>query len=216
LSDGAESPARTRPALGRESIFRAALRLVDTEGIDALTMRRLAAELGVGTMSLYSHVPNKDELLDGVVGTVAGEMAMPPAAPGWRNAARFMVSEFRRVALLHPNVVPLLINRPPTSVAGMRLIEAGFDSVRRAGVDEKTTAQAYRLVLSYAIGFVSLETGGFFQASGPAASGPTVAPEEFPRIMEMAPYLLVWDAEEEFTAGLEILLDFLARHTSAG
>lgn len=204
----------SRPALSRETIFEAALRLVDTGGIEALTMRRLAGELGVGTMSIYSHVPNKDDLLDGVVGTVAGEIRLPPGAEGWREAARYLLAEFRRVCRLHPNVVPLMINRPPTSRQGGHLVEAGFEYLRHAGVDEKMTARAYRLVVSYAIGFVSLETSGFFDASGPAAVTRSQEPEAFPRTTEIAPFLLEWDADEEFQAGLDVILDFLSEHTS--
>lgn len=200
-----------RPALCREAIFDAALRLIDAEGVEALTMRRLAGELEVGTMSLYSHVPNKDELLDGVVGTVAGEMALPPAGPGWRESARHMLMEFRRVCLLHPHVVPLLVNRPPTSAQGGSLMEAGFELVRGAGADEKTTARAYRLVVSYAIGFVSLETAGFFRATGPAVMSRAADPD-FPRTAEVAPYMVEWDVDEEFSAGLDVILDFLSHH----
>ena len=200
-----------RPPLSRETIFEAALRIVDAEGVDGLTMRRLAGELEVGTMSLYSHVPNKDDLLDGLVGTVAGQMALPPAGMPWREAVRYMLMEFRRVCGRHPHVVPLLVNRPPTSTQGGTLMEAGFELVRRAGVDEKMTARAYRLVVSYAIGFVSLETAGFFRATGPAVMS-RAAGTEFPRTTEIAPYLVEWDADEEFLPGLDVILDFLSGH----
>ncbi len=206
----------SRPPLTRESIFEAALHLVDTQGIDALTMRRLAANMGVGTMSLYGHIPNKDDVLDGVVGTVAGKIGVADADQDWRQAVRFMVSEFRRVACLHPNVVPLMISRPPVSPQGMQLIETVFDHLRRAGLDERMTARAYCLMVSYAIGFVSLETGGFFRASGPAAAERAREPAAFPRVTEVAPYLLRWDADEQFDADVDILLDSISRHTTGG
>ena len=202
----------SRPALSRAAIFEVALRLIDAEGVDALTMRRLAGELGVGTMSLYSHVPNKDDVLDGVVGTVAGEIELPPPELGWRESARFLLIAFRRVCRRHPHVVPLLVNRPPTSAEGGSLMEAGFELLRSAGVDEKMTAKGYRLALSYAIGFVSLETSGFFRATGPAVMSRAGDPE-FPRTAEVAPYMVDWDADEEFSAGLDVLLDFLSGHT---
>ncbi|MDQ6725753.1 MAG: TetR/AcrR family transcriptional regulator C-terminal domain-containing protein [Actinomycetota bacterium] len=206
----------SRPPLSRESIFETALHLVDAHGIGALTMRRLAAEMGVGTMSLYSHVPNKDDLLDGVVGTVAGEIGVAPVGSDWRQAVRHMLSEFRRVARRHPNVVPLMVTRPPASTQGMNLVEAGFDHLRRAGVDEKTMARAYRLVVSYAIGFVSLETGGFFSSAGPAAMDRARESERFPTVAGVAPYLIEWDAEEEFRAGIDIILDYISGHTADG
>jgi hypothetical protein len=124
-----------------------------------------------------------------------------------------MLLDFRRVSRRHPHVVPLLVNRPPTSAEGGNLMEAGFEFLRRAGVDEKMTARAYRLVVSYAIGFVSLETAGFFRATGPAVMSRADDPE-FPRTAEVAPYMVEWDADEEFSAGLDVILDFLAEHTA--
>jgi len=203
----------TRTSLSRTRIFQEALRLVDEEGIDALTMRRLAGQLGVGTMSLYNHVPNKDDLLDGLVGTVLAEMAPPPSAPaGWREALGFMATEFRRIGVLHPHAVPLMTDRRPGSQEGLRLVEAIFDALARAGMDRQAAATAYRLTTSYVLGFVILESGGFFRSSGPAAARRTRDNDDFPRVVEAVPYLLDFDSDAEFAAGLDAMLDFIARH----
>lgn len=202
----------TKVALTAEGIFRAALRLVDAEGLDALTMRRLAADLGVATMSLYGHVPNKDDLMIGVVNLATGELALPErGTPPWETLRR-ITREFRRVALLHPNLVALIVRQPPTGAEGLHTLEAAFDALRRAGIEPALTAQAYRLMASFAIGFVSLECGGYFRPVDLAA-GEHVAPVDvaaLPRVLEVAPYLTEWDADEEFEVGMDVLIGVLA------
>lgn len=206
----------TKVALSADGIFRAALSLVDAEGLDALTMRRLAADLGVATMSLYGHVPNKDDLLTGMVNLATTEIDLPTAdIPPW-DALRSIIREFRRVALGHPNLVPLIVRQPPTGAAGLHTLEAALDAMRRAGLDPARAVRAYRVTAAYAIGFVSLECGGFFERVDPSA-GEQVAPVELsalPRIVEMAAELADWDAEQEFEAGLDILIGVLSRPTA--
>ena len=192
-------------------IFEAALRLVDQEGIEALTMRRLAADLGVATMSLYSHVPNKDQLLLGVVNLATSEIVLPePGTPPW-EALRVITRDFRRVALLHPNLVPLIVRQPPTGSQGLYVLEAALDALRRAGLGPAEAAQAYRVSASFAIGFVSLECGGFFKPLDFDA-GEQVAPVDLsalPRIVESAPSLAKWDADAEFEAGMNLIIGAL-------
>lgn len=208
--------APDRPPLCRERILCAAVRVVDAEGLGALTMRRLANDLGVGTMSLYTYVPNKEDLLDGVIGTVLSEICIPvPRADDPIASARHILREFRRVATRHPNLVPLLTSRAPATPEALRVLEAGFDALRRAGVDPAGAVQAYRLLVSFAIGFVSLEVGGFFRQSAEATFGmlplDPPAAEEFPRIVEAGPHLLEWDPDAEFEAGADLMFSLLRR-----
>ena len=216
----APSPtARQRDPLTRERILDAAVRLIDDEGLGAVTMRRLANDLGVGTMSLYTYVPNKEELLDAVLEVVGSEIRLPlldPADP--LQSIRELLREFRRVANLHPNLVPLVNSRPPATAESLRPLEAGFDAFRQAGLDAREAVQAYRLLVSYAIGFISLETGGFFRDSADAASR-AVPPdqgvlEQFPRVAEAAPHLFDWDADAEFENGIDAFLAHLRSRIS--
>ena len=203
--------------LSADLIFSAALRLVDEEGLDALTMRRLAETIGVATMSLYSHVATKEDVLLGVVNLVTGEIALPtPDVPPW-EALRSVTREFRHVALRHPNLVPLIMRQPPTGAEGLRTLEVALDALRRAGIEPARAAPAYRLMASFAIGFVSLECGGFFRPVDVGAGG-QVAPIELsaiPRIVEMAPYLATWDAGEEFEKGMDAVISVLATWTGS-
>ncbi len=206
----------TKGALSADGIFRAALALVDAEGLEALTMRRLAADLGVATMSLYGHVPNKDDLLTGMVDLATAEITLPPPdTPPW-DALRTIIREFRRVALVHPNLVPLIVRQPPTGAAGLYTLEAALDAMCRAGLDAASAVRVYRVTASYAIGFVSLECGGFFKPVDPSA-GEQVAPVDLGalrRVVEMAAELADWNADEEFEAGLDILIGVLSRPTA--
>lgn len=202
----------TRSSLSADAIFCAALRMADADGLESLTMRGLAAELGVATMSLYTHVKDKDHLLLGVVNMVTAEIGLPePGTPPW-DALRHITREFRRVALRHPRLVPLTMRQPPTGFEALMLAEGAFDALRRAGIRASLTARAYRLTSSYAIGFVSLECGGYFKPIDLAA-GEHVAPIDasaIPRVVEIAPYLAEWDADTEFENGMTLLIDVIA------
>lgn len=211
----AEAAVDPRP-LDAPAVFAAALAIIDAEGIEALTMRRLGQELSTPTMTLYGLVTGKEEVLDGVIGAVAGEISVPATAVSWREALRSILTEFRRVCLRHPNVVPLLVHRPPTSPQGAGVVEAGFAYVRAAGFEERSTAQAYRRVLSYAVGFVALETAGFFAATGSAAAGRARDLDAFPHTSEVAPYLAEWDPDEEFLAGVDAILESIAHDLGPG
>jgi len=209
-----------RLVLSADVIFRAALRLVDQDGVDALTMRRLASDLGVAPMSLYGHVPNKDDLLVGLVDVATAEIVLPPPETEPWEALRSITREFRRVALRHPNLVPLITTRPPGGAAGLRTLEAALDALARAGIDPADRARAYRLSASFAIGFVVLESGGFFRPVEPAATaGAGMAappdPAAVPRIGETAPYLAAWDSDDEFESGMDVIIASLARGTGS-
>ena len=200
-----------RVVLSSDLILSSALRVVDDEGLEALTMRHLAETIGVATMSLYSHVATKEDVIRGVLNLVTGEFTLPaPDTPPW-DALRMINREFRRTALRHPNLVPLIMRAPPAGVAALRTLDAALDALRRAGLDPARTASAYRMSASFVIGFVSLECGGYFRpvdvADGDAV--PSVDLSTVPRVAEMAQYLAVWDADEEFEKGMEGIISVL-------
>lgn len=207
LVESNEADLTTRLSLSAEAILQAALRLVDDEGIEALTMRRLAGELGVATMSLYGHVSNKDELLLGVVDLATREITLPePGTEPWK-ALRSIIRNFRKAALRHPNLVPLIVRQPPTGIEGLHTLEAALDALRRAGMEPGDAAYAYRLTASYAIGFVSLECGGFFKPLSLRVDPADLA--TLPRIVQTAPHLAEWDADAEFERGMDLIIEAL-------
>src|SRR5262249_50750451 len=147
---------RKREPLSRERIIRAALRIMDEEGLDAVTMRRVGRELGVEAMSLYNHVRDKEDILDGITEEVLGGLRVP-GADDWAEAARLTAREFRRVLLAHPGVMTLLTERdkPFTSVDSLQLYERVFDLFRTAGLSEADTAQAFHVFGGYILGSVT-------------------------------------------------------------
>ena len=202
--------SRREQRLTRERVLAAAVALIDAHGLDALTMRRLARELDVGTMSLYSYVSNKEALLDGVVGAVLAEMDLGSIdLEDWSGAVREILRSFRRAAKKHPAIVPLITSRPPITPEALRPVELGLDALRRAGFDEETSAHVYRMLAGYVIGYVSLELGGFFGRYSEVSQQPGFDFEmlaQLPRIVEIAPYLLQWDPDAEFEIGIDLIL----------
>src|SRR5215208_3670812 len=124
--------AERRP-LSRRRILEAAVRFVDREGLEALSMRKLGSELGVEAMSLYNHVPNKGALLDGMVEVLLGELEVPPEDEGWERRVREAYRAFRRLAHEHPNVCPLLITTRPDTMDRVSLVEEFLKTLRVTG-----------------------------------------------------------------------------------
>ena len=106
--------------VSRSVILQSALRIIDRDGVDGLSMRRLGEEVGRDPTVLYRHVPNKAALLDGVAEIVLGQLQVDTADPDWAAQLRTMAHDFRRLALAHPNVVPLLVTRPLATPLGQR------------------------------------------------------------------------------------------------
>jgi len=197
----------TRPApLDRDGILSAALALVDDRGLDGLNMRALAKGLGVGTMSIYHYVPNKDALLDGIVEAVVGEIEIPGAARGERDDRLLrMARSFRCAALRHPHCVPLLVTRTFTSALALRPCEAAFDILAEAGLDSEQSLIAFRTVVAYVLGFVTMESAGFFGGVGRDRPPEELLSLGLPRLAAMAPHLAERDIDADFDRGLRAI-----------
>jgi len=159
--------SRSRPALTRERILRAALKLIDRDGIDALSMRKLGRALGVEAMSLYRYVANKDAVLAGVVELLLDELELMPAGGGWRADAGRIVRSYRDVAQRHPKAFPLLALRPLPNAAAVERALKPVATLREAGLDEAGALTAYGVLLSYVNGHLLRELAG---APAPRAS----------------------------------------------
>jgi AcrR family transcriptional regulator len=149
-----------RTPLSRDRILHAALALIDRDGLDALTMRGLGAELGVEGMALYRHVGSKERLLDGVVEVLLAELELPTAPAGsWEEAWVALAHSYRRLALDHPGAFRLLALRPLGAAARFERARAPLRILRDAGFDERRAALAFRTLLSYADGHLLRELG---------------------------------------------------------
>jgi len=150
---------RTGVGLTRERVLQAGLGLVDREGVEALTMRRLGKELGVEAMSLYGYVANKQDLLDGVLARVYEEVA--PAVTGrWEQRLRATARQFRQVLLRHPHVVCLVAARPVSRDGGLHVVESALAELGEAGLDSVTAHQALTVVLGFTVSHVANQVGG--------------------------------------------------------
>jgi TetR/AcrR family tetracycline transcriptional repressor len=142
-------------------VLQAGLQLVDREGVDALTMRRLGKELGVEAMSLYGYVANKQDLLDGVVDCVYGEIRPATGALGsWSEQLRAAARQFRLVLLRHPNMVGLLAKRLASGDGGLALVEAMLADLLEAGLDLVRAHQVVTVVIGFTVGHAANQVGG--------------------------------------------------------
>jgi AcrR family transcriptional regulator len=205
----------TRQPLTRERILRAALELADAEGIEALSMRRLASRLGVEAMTLYYHVRNKRELLDGIMDLVAREYE--PAAPGepWRPAVRATAISVHDAFVRHPWAADLSFKTGPRP-ARLAWMDALLGTFRAAGFSPAATHHAYHAIDSHITGFTLWEVGmpldetpleemaAQFLASGVA--------DHLPHLVEhVEQHVHPSDDIREFEFGLDLLLDGLER-----
>jgi AcrR family transcriptional regulator len=197
-----------------------ALVVADAEGIEAVTMRRLARELGVEAASLYHHVTGKDEILDGLVELVSAEIELPSAVDDWRSGTRERAQRTRVVLRRHPWAVALMASRTTPGPATLRVLEAGIRCFRRGGFSVRGTAHAISVVDSFVHGFVLQEVNLPFHDESELAALTGGVMEHFPRAE--FPYLFELTVEHvlqpgyaygtEFDVGLEAVLDGVAAH----
>jgi TetR/AcrR family tetracycline transcriptional repressor len=223
----AESPARER--LTRDRVIAAALHIMDAEGLDAVTMRRIAREVGVEAMSLYHHVRDKEDLLDGVCAMVMREFRYPDEDRPWIEVARDGAREWRRVLREHPNVIALWADRqrPMTELEALMPMEFALRVIARAGIDEREGVLVFNVLGGYIMGVVMMEIGAMFSAgtsrpglpSGPNAMHSKLPDEAFagllpaetlPCLVAALPYLAECDPDEQFEFGLDLLLAGIA------
>lgn len=143
---------RTTP-LTRAEILTSALALIDAEGAEGLSMRKLAGALGVEAMTLYHHFPNKDAILDGVVARVFAEMRVPEPLPeGWMALAEEMFVAFRRALVEHPNTITLLARRPLNTADAADFVETPLSVLAMSGLSPERVGQLYQSLVAYSFG----------------------------------------------------------------
>jgi AcrR family transcriptional regulator len=148
-----EAGAVRRPQLTRERVVATAVELADRDGIESISMRRLAQELGVEAMSLYTHVHNKDDLLDGMVDAVVAQIPISAGAADWRTSLRQMAIAARRIVLAHPWAARLIESRAAPGPATMRYINAVLGLLREDGFTIAQAHHALHILGSRALGF---------------------------------------------------------------
>ena len=209
--------ARPRTPLNRERVLRAAIALADVGGIESLTMRKLGQELGVEAMSLYNHVANKDDILDGVVDLVFGEITVPSGRADWKMAMRQRAISARAVLLRHPWATRLMQSRTKPGPATMRHHDSVLGSLRAAGFTLDLAAHAYSLMDSYIYGFALQQTNLPLDTSQNAARVAQdilrqLPADDYPHLAEMIIEHAMkpgYAYADEFEFGLDLILDGL-------
>src|SRR5262249_23134313 len=150
-------PSSPRNRLSRERVIQAAVRLANAGGLDALTMRELAKHVGAEAMSLYRHVRNKEDLIDGMIDLAYGEIERPPEGAAWKSAVRRTAVSARRVLLRHRWAIRLMESRTRPGPANLAHHDAVLGMLRNAGSSSLDATRIYNLVNSYVYGFVMQE-----------------------------------------------------------
>ncbi|KUJ44013.1 AcrR family transcriptional regulator [Micromonospora maris] len=200
--------------LSKQRVVLEAIRLADREGVDGLSMRRLAGALGAGAMSLYHYVANKDELLDAMIDVVFEEIELPPEGTDWQSAMRRRALSARQVLARHPWAIGLMESRASPGPANLRHREAVIACLRRAGFPVLMATHANWLLDSYVYGFALQEASLPFDTADELADMtedvflPQLPPDEFPYLNESAAALVAagYDPAEEFIFGLDLIL----------
>jgi AcrR family transcriptional regulator len=229
-----EPAARTRAPLSKERVLHTAVELADRGGLEALTMRKLADELGVGVMSLYYYVPNKDELIEGMVELVFSEIQLPPTDVDWKTAMRQRAISTRKALNRHRWAVGLMESNPMPGPQSFRVHNAVLGCLREAGFSIEMTIQAYSILDAYIYGFALQEKTVPFDTAAGAAAVATEQAREFAAVAEEQqsgalvdefPYLaevvaghvtqVGYDFAESFEYGLDLILDALEKRRDA-
>jgi AcrR family transcriptional regulator len=179
------SPKRT--PLTRGDILAKALSIIDAEGVDGLSMRRLARDLGVEAMSLYHHFENKEAIMTGVIDlALMAEAPVPGQAPpaSWREPVAAAVLGFRRVLVKHPNVLPQMAARPPVTGTSTAYIEGPLQYLAAEGFSDADATDLFQAVFAFAFGHAMLSTSyGTIDIPGTPAF--TFTEESFTRTLEV-------------------------------
>jgi AcrR family transcriptional regulator len=209
--------AARRTPLSREKVIRAALRLADENGIDALSMRKLAQALGVEAMSLYNHVAGKEDVLDGLVELVAGEIGVPPIGGGWKATLRARALTAHAVLMRHPWATLLIVSRLNVGPNMLHHVDATIGCLRDAGFSYPMADHAWNALDAYVYGFTLQKLNFPLDPSEYATAAkqflPMIPVEQFPYLNGMSQEVIAGrhDGMHQLERGLDLILDGLER-----
>ena len=212
-----DTAANGSSKITREVVLAAALEIIDRDGADGLSMRRLARALGRDPMILYRHAPNKAALLDGVAETVLAQLKVDSADRDWATQLRAVARSYRALALAHPHVVPLLVTRPLATPLGLRPpgtlrpLEDVLELLTSAGYSGPDALHIYRALFGFLHGHVLNELQELVENPDETDDllrlGLHRLPiGDFPLLRSLAPVLAAYDGAAELERGLDILL----------
>jgi AcrR family transcriptional regulator len=214
---------RRRDPLTREAIVKAAIEVLDAEGLDGFSMRRVAERLDTGAASLYWHVGSKDGLLDLILDEVIGEQQIPDPDPErWREQLKEVAREMRAAILRHRDIVRVSLGRVPMGPNALRYSERVLAILRAGGVPDELAVHTYLLLISVVNGFTVDETGqgGDVEAEAPELEAVaaevlgylrSLPADEFPNLIEVAEHFAMVDQDARFELLIELFVDGVAK-----
>jgi AcrR family transcriptional regulator len=207
----AEESTPRRATLTRDRIVDLALEIIDEDGLDALNMRRLAADAGVKPMSLYHHFPNKSAILGAVSEKIAAAaLGASPPHPRWQGRVRQLFMGLHALTEAHPRALPLISAAVIRTPSGRRWMEELMSTLLGAGFSEDRAATVYHVLGSYTLGL------GFARMLGDEVQTSDIVAQlighwaDCPSMMRVGMRLAVWDRPGEFETGLDVLLAHFA------
>jgi AcrR family transcriptional regulator len=215
------SSRKRRAPLSRDRVLRAAIALADERGAEELTMRKLAKELGVEAMSLYNHVANKDDLLDGMIDLVFSEIDVPSPEGDWKTELRKRALSTRAVLARHPWAIGEMEGRTSHGPSNLRVHDAVLGCLRAAGFSIEMTVHAYSVQDAYIYGFALQESDMSSETPEDFAAEAQRQMREYDEMLANFPHLVEvvgghvakagYDYDAEFLFGLDVILDGLER-----
>jgi AcrR family transcriptional regulator len=208
------------PRLSRDQVVATARELAATEGLEKLSMRRLATALGVMPNALYTYLPDKGAILDAVLDDLLGDVARPRKGVTWRTGLVSLMSSYRKLLLKQPGLVALTVSRPMYGPNALRLREDMLTMLRRGGLTDADSVTAFFAMFAYTTGFVAFETAraaGRRDAEERARGRElhlTLPEDTFPSSRALAGRLAKRPGDREFTRGLERVLAGFAQAAS--
>jgi AcrR family transcriptional regulator len=203
--------------LSRERVLLTALRLADEGGIEALSMRKLALELGVKAMSLYNHVDSKDDILNGIVDLVIGEIELPKLSLDWKTAMRRRAISAHRVLVSHPWATIAIMSRVNVGSAMLRYVDATLGCLREAGFSFEMADHAWNAIDSHIYGFTLQELHFPFEAGEYAEMAQKfisfIPSDKYPYLNQLTHCIIEgrYSGLHDFELGLELILNGLDR-----
>ncbi len=216
-----KSAARER--LSRERIVAGALAIMDREGLDAVSMRRVAHELGVEAMSLYNHIGDKDDLLDGICDMVMSEFQFPEPSQDWEEMVRAGARAWRDLLRSHPATIRLFAERkrPTSNARALRPMEFALGVLRQTGLNDDDTVQAFQAFGGYIQGSVMMEMNPLIgedkteHRNAHHQLADELPREEFPCLVDALPRLDACDPDALFEFGLDLMIAGLRARAAA-
>ena len=203
VQDTSEASASRAPwgSLSREDIVDAAVTIVEAGGYEEMSIRSLAADLGVAPMSLYRHIRDKDDLLQEVVSRLLAQVWRPAVSEDdWQEWIAEAAASLRQFLVTQPAALHVYLRHPVVSPAAVERMDAMMGVLRQAGLDEQTARAAYGALHTYTIGFAALEAS---RAGWVAGSGD---------VTSLAQQLAAYTTTGQFIEGLRYLLEGISRH----